>query len=173
MSKTKHTKTKAELEEEAKANIKAKHKVLHAKRAADTAKKAVLKPRQTHATGNKPHIQIATKAPQKEQPKKPHMSYTLIAMQEICHFQKRVDLLIPLLPFQWLVHEIAQDFRMDLHFQRSAILALQEATESWLVQLFESANLCAIHCGRQTIAPKDFYLVKAIHHIASINLWWR
>ena len=94
-------------------------------------------------------------------------------MREIHCFQKSVDLLIPLLPFQWLVHEIVQDFRLNLRFQSSAILALQEAAETWLVQLFESANLCAIHCGWQTIAPKDFHLVKAIHHIASINLWWR
>ena len=62
MSKTKCTKTKAELEEEDKANIKAKCKVLCAKRAADTVKKAVPKPQWTHATGKKPHIQIATKA---------------------------------------------------------------------------------------------------------------
>ena len=101
------------------------------------------------------------------------MFYTLIAMREIHHFQKSVDLLIPLLPFQWLVCEITQDFRMDLHFQSSAILALQEAAETWLVQLFESTNLCTILRGWQAIAPKDFYLVKAIHHIAGINLWWR
>ena len=63
MSKTKRTKTKAELEEEAKANIKAKCKVLCAKRAADTAKKAMPKPWQMHATGKKPCTQIATKAP--------------------------------------------------------------------------------------------------------------
>ena len=84
-----------------------------------------------------------------------------------------MDLLIPLLPFQWLIHEITQDFRIGLQFQSGAILALQEAVETFLVQMFESANLCAIHHGCQTIAPKDIYLVKAIHHIAGINLWWR
>ena len=62
---------------------------------------------------------------------------------------------------------------MDLLFQSAAILAIQEATEAWLVQLFESANFCTIHRGRQTIVPKEFYLVKAIHHIAGINLWWK
>ena len=66
-----------------------------------------------------------------------------------------------------------QDFRMHLHFQSGAILAIQEATEAWLIQLFENANLCAIHHNRQTIATKDFSLVKAIHHIAGINLWWK
>ena len=54
MSKTKHTKTRAELEEEAKGKIKAKSKVLHAKHAADMVKKAMPKPWQTHATGKKP-----------------------------------------------------------------------------------------------------------------------
>ena len=80
-------------------------------------------------------------------PIKPRTYYALIAMWELHCFQKSVDLLIPLLPFQRLVHEIAQDFIMNLHLQSSAILALQEATEAWLIQLFESANLCAIHRG--------------------------
>ena len=96
----------------------------------------------------------------------------MATLREIRHFQRSVDLLIPLLPFQRLVHEIAQDCRMDLRFQSSAILALQEAAEAWLVSLFESVNLCCIHRGRITISLKDFYLVRRIHHIASINLWW-
>ena len=99
--------------------------------------------------------------------------YALVALREIRRFQKSVDLLIPLLPFQRLIREIAQDFKTDLRFQSGAILALQEAAEAFLVQLFESVNLCAIHRGRQTIAPKDFYLVKGIYHIAGINLWWK
>lgn len=36
-------------------------------------------------------------------------------------------------------------------FQASAILALQEASEAFLVGLFEDANLCAIHAKRVTI----------------------
>ena len=173
MSKTKCTKTRAELEEEARGKIKAKNRVGRAKHAADAAKKAAPKPQQMHAIGKKPRQQLTMKAPRKEQSKKPRMSYTLIAMWEICHIKKSVDLLIPLLPFQWLVGKIAQDFRMDLRFQSSAILALQEAAEAWLVQLFESTNLCGIYPSQQTIAPKDFYLVKAIPHIAGINLWWK
>ena len=62
---------------------------------------------------------------------------------------------------------------MGLRFQSAAILALQEAAESRLVSLFESVNLCAIHRGHQTIAPKYFWLVKSIHHIAGINMWWK
>ena len=97
---------------------------------------------------------------------KPHRNYALLALREIRH------LLIPLLPFQRLVRKITQDFNMGLCFQSSAILALQEATEAWLVRLFESANLCCIHRGWQMMALKDFYLVQNIYHIAGINLWW-
>ena len=46
-------------------------------------------------------------------------------------YQKSTDLLIRKLPFQRLVREIAQDFKTDLRFQSTAILALQEASEAW------------------------------------------
>ena len=116
--------------------------------------------------------QLATKAAKKNATPKPRKSYAIIVLHEIRRFQKSVDLLIPLLPFQWLVHEITQDFKMGLQFQSVAILALQEAAEGWLDGLFESVNLCTIHRGHQTIAPKDFWLIRSIHHIAGINMWW-
>ena len=92
---------------------------------------------------------------------------------EIKHFQRSVNLLIPLLSFNRVIREVAQDFHYDLCFQSSAILALQEACEMFLVQLFKSANLSCIHRNCQTMAPKDFYVVKSIWHIAGINLWWK
>lgn len=61
------------------------------------------------------------------------------------------------LPFQRLVREIAQDFKSDLRFQSSAIGALQESVEAYLVSLFEDTNLCAIHAKRVTI--RMFHLV--------------
>ncbi|KAF9806904.1 hypothetical protein SFRURICE_003848 [Spodoptera frugiperda] len=42
-------------------------------------------------------------------------------------------MLIRKLPFQRLVREIAQDFKTDLRFQSSAVMALQEASEAYLV----------------------------------------
>ena len=66
------------------------------------------------------------------------------------------------LPPQRLVREIAQDFKTDLRFQSSAILALQEASEAYLVGLFEDTNLCAIHAKRVTIMPKDVQLARRI-----------
>jgi len=72
-----------------------------------------------------------------------------VALREIRKYQKSTELLIRKLPFQArlslqvpplaaplthrhpqrLVREIAQDFKTDLRFQSSAILALQEASE--------------------------------------------
>jgi histone H3 len=52
-----------------------------------------------------------------------------------------------------------QDFKFELQFQSMAVLALQEASEAYLVGLFEDTNLCAIHAKRVTIMPKDMQLV--------------
>ena len=85
-----------------------------------------------------------------------------VALHEIRKYQKSTELLIRKLPFQRLVREIAQDFKTDLRFQSSAILALQEASEAYLVGLFEDTNLCAIHAKRVTIMPKDIQLARRI-----------
>ena len=160
-----------------KKTLTAKQRVLWAGKAAGAAKTALPKPRKSPSGGKAPRKQLATKAPHKQggglgAKPKPHRNYTMVALWEIQRFQRGVDLLIPLLPFQRLVREIAQDCKMDLWFQSSAILALQEAAEAWLISIFESVNLCCIHRGRITICSKDFYLVCRIHHIAGINLWW-
>ena len=85
-----------------------------------------------------------------------------VALREIRRYQKSTDLLIRKLPFQRLVREIAQDYKTDLRFQSLAVLALQEASEAYLVALFEGANLCAIHAKRVTIMPKDIRLSRRI-----------
>lgn len=95
--------------------------------------------------------------------KKPHRYRPgTVALREIRRYQKSTDLLIRKLPFQRLVREIAQNFKNDLRFQGTAILALQEASESYLVGLFEDSNLCAIHAKRVTIMPKDMQLARRI-----------
>jgi histone H3 len=60
------------------------------------------------------------------------------------------------------VREIAGEFKSDLRFQSQAVLALQEASEAYLVGLFEDTNLCAIHAKRVTIMPKDMQLSRRI-----------
>ena len=95
--------------------------------------------------------------------KRPHRHHPgTVALREIRRYQKSTNLLIRKLPFQRLVREVAQEFNADLRFQGSAILALQEATEAYLVGLFEDTNLAAIHAKRVTIQPKDVQLARRI-----------
>ena len=121
------------------------------------------------STGGKaPRKQLATKAARKSAPamggtKKPHRYRPgTVALREIRRYQKSTDLLIRKLPFSRLVCEIAQDFKHDLRFQSTSILALQEASEVYLVHLAEDANLCAICGKRVTIMPKNIQLARSI-----------
>ena len=75
-----------------------------------------------------------------------------VALKQIRQYQKSTELLIRKLPFQRLVPEIASDSEViksplcgKVRFQSAAIMALQEATEAYLIGLFEDSNLCAIH----------------------------
>ena len=95
--------------------------------------------------------------------KKPHRFRPgTVALREIRQYQKSTDLLIRKLPFQRLVKEICAEYKADLRFQSNAIIALQEATEAYIVGLFEDTNLCAIHARRVTIMPRDMQLARRI-----------
>ena len=85
-----------------------------------------------------------------------------VALREIRKYQKSTDLLMKKLPFQRWVREIAAEIKADLRFQTTAILALQEAAEAYLVGLFEDTNLCATHAKRVTITPIDMSLARRI-----------
>ena len=95
------------------------------------------------STGGKaPRKQLATKAARKSAPatggvKKPHRYRPgTVALREIRRYQKSTELLIRKLPFQRLVREIAQDFKTDLRFQSSAVVALQvRPRPTWLASL--------------------------------------
>ena len=121
-------------------------------------------------TGTKhPRKHIAHKAAAKKTQsatngvKKPHRFRPgTVALREIRRFQKSNEILMRKLPFQRLVREIASEYRNELRFQSSAVLALQEASEAYMVGLFEDTNLCAIHAKRVTIMPKDMQLARRI-----------
>ena len=159
---------KDSLKKEKKNRNRANHRADKVAKAAKAAKNATPKPEKLKRPV-RPFInswlqkqfarvveEVVTAAVADPKLKKPCINNAIIAMREIHCYQKSVDLLIPLLLFQRLVWEIAQDFKMDLCFQSAAILALQEAAEAWLVGLFESANLCCIHKRWQTIARRIF-----------------
>ncbi|PPR03324.1 hypothetical protein CVT24_012600 [Panaeolus cyanescens] len=85
-----------------------------------------------------------------------------VALREIKKYQHKTDLLLPKLPFQRLVREIATDYKQDIRFQSAALLALQEATEMYIVDLFQRTNLAAIHAKRVTIMVRDMDLVQTL-----------
>ena len=58
--------------------------------------------------------------------------------------------------------KLQQEHRNDLQFQSTAVLALQEASEAYLVGMFEDTNLCAMHAKCVTIMPKDMQLARRI-----------
>ena len=103
--------------------------------------------KQATPAGKAPRKQVGNKAARKSAPvssgiKKPHRYRPgTVALREIRRYQKSTELLIRKLPFQRLVREVAQQFKSDLRFQSSAVLALQEASESYLVGLFEDTKL--------------------------------
>lgn len=83
-------------------------------------------------------------------------------LREIRMYRKSTNLLIQKLPFQRLVREITEGIKSEMRFQSAALMALQEATEAYLVSLFEDTNMCATHAGRMTIMPRDMLLARRI-----------
>ena len=83
-----------------------------------------------------------------------------VALPEIRKFQNSTELLIRKLPFQLLVREIAQEFKTDLRFQSSAVLALQEAAEACMVGMFKDSNMVANIYGRDTLLPQDIQVAR-------------
>jgi len=127
-------------------------------RTKSTARKAIggKAPRKILVPGRKKAVRsIGAKKPHRYRP-------GTVALREIRKYQKTGDLLLRKLLFQRLVREIGQDMKNDLRFQGSGLLALQEASESYLVSLFEDTNLCAIHAKRVTIMPKDIQLARRV-----------
>lgn len=123
------------------------------------------------AGGKAPRKHLATKAARKSVARGPAIGGVkqrhryrpgTVALREIRRYQKSTELLIRKLPFARLVREISQDFKTDLRFQSSALAALQESGEAYLVRLFEESNLAAIHAKRVTIMVKDMKLVREV-----------
>ena len=87
-----------------------------------------------------------------------------VALREIRRYQKSTERLLRTLPFCRLVREIAQDHRLDLRFQSSALEALQEASEAFMAEQFSIANAVAIYGGRVTVTAGD---LKIASHMAN------
>lgn len=89
-----------------------------------------------------------------------------VALREIRLLQRSTKLLLRKLPFARVVREIQTEFTgVGYRWQAEALLALQEAAETYLVRTFEDANLCAIHGKRVTLQVKDIQLSLRIRGI--------
>lgn len=86
----------------------------------------------------------------------------MLALKEIKKYQEQTKLIIPRLPFQRLIKEIAQSSNSGIRFQSQAILALQEAAESFIAGFFEDSYLAALHAKRVTVMVKDMQLARRI-----------
>jgi histone H3 len=121
------------------------------------------------STGGKaPRKQLATKAVRKDAPgqggvRKPHRFRPgTVALREIRKYQRSSDLLLRKHPFHLTVRELAQNINSEVRFQATALAALQEAVENYMVGLFADGNLAAIHARRVTLMPKDVQLALRI-----------
>lgn len=98
-----------------------------------------------------------------------------MALRDIRRLQRTTELLIPRRPFQRLIREISETIwkqlgHSDLRFQTASLSALHEASEAYLVGLFEDTNICAVHAKRVTIMPKDMHMARRLRgdNISSI-----
>jgi histone H3 len=123
--------------------------------------------------GAPPCLHLATKAARVAAQKaisirKPHRWHPgTVAAREIRKFHKTTDLLIKKSPFQHLVREIVEQVprKSDLQMQSTALLALQEAAEYFMVDVFNNTKLCASQAKRITIMRKDMVLACCIQGI--------
>ena len=84
-----------------------------------------------------------------------------VAVREIKRYQKSTDLLLPKASVVRLVREVTQNLdKSEIRFQTLALLALQEASEAYLVSLFETGDKCRAHAGRQTMIDEDLKLAR-------------
>ena len=113
--------------------------------------------------------------------KRPHCNRPgMVVLREIRRYQKSTECLIKRSPFQKLIREISQEYRVcpqgpgtpsiQMRFQSTAIATLQEAAENFIVGLFEDVNLSAVHAKRVTVMLQD---VRIALRIRGDHYRWR
>ncbi|OBA28839.1 histone-fold-containing protein, partial [Hanseniaspora valbyensis NRRL Y-1626] len=90
------------------------------------------------------------------------------ALREIMKYQSTTDLLVAKIPFAKIVKQITDQYTLsdesdeNYKWQSMALLALQEASEAYIVGLLEHTNLLAIHAKRNTVMKKDLQLARRV-----------
>lgn len=85
-----------------------------------------------------------------------------VASQEVKRYQSTTERLIPRASFRRLVREVAQDFKCDLRFTKDGMLAFQDASEVFIIQMMRDANEIALHAQRNTLMMSDFKLMTRV-----------
>ncbi len=75
---------------------------------------------------------------------------------------KVANSLMPILPFNRIIKEIAQEIHPDLRFQPIGLTLLREAAESYLTNLYNNSGLVAMSANRQTINVMDLRVAEKI-----------
>jgi histone H3 len=83
-------------------------------------------------------------------------------LREIRKYQSTAELLLPRAPFQRLVREIAQAKQSDIKFRPSALEALQEASEAFIIGMMEDGLLCTVHAQRVALMRRHLELAERI-----------
>ena len=104
----------------------------------------------------------------------------MLALREIRRYQQSTECLIKRTPFHKLIKEISQEYRVcpdgpgtpsvQVLFQSTALAALPESAENFIIGLFEDVNLLAVHARRVTVMPRDIRLALRIQ---GDHYWWR
>jgi histone H3 len=115
--------------------------------------------KQVDADGNAPAAPGGVVAQQK---KKHRWRSGTVALREIRRYQKSTDLLLPKLPVQRLIREIAQDCKNDLRFTRDALEAAHTAVEQYITEVFDRTQIACIHAKRVTITDKDMKVAQLL-----------
>lgn len=85
-----------------------------------------------------------------------------VALREIREYRKGTGLCLRKLPFQKVVREISQKVGPQYRWQSTAVMALQEAAEAWIIGMFEEANFIKHFAKRVTVLPKDLQIAQRV-----------
>lgn len=116
--------------------------------------------RSAAAKSDKPRVAAAAATKKR---KKPKWRPGTVALRQIRKYQKTGEMLVPKACFERLVREIGQDYKTDLRFQGTALDALHEAAETYLVEILRIGGRLAIHSGRVTLFKKDVTAAKNMY----------
>jgi histone H3/H4 len=103
-------------------------------------------------------------------PKKPKHPQSESVLMQIRRLQTTTQLIFPKRAFARLIREVADEVGQSgqgFRWSAVALMALQEASEHFLVRVLEDAQLEALHAKRITVTNKDIELVMKIRDFGS------